>query len=49
VLADPNGKLGNYVVTLKNATLTIAPAPLTVTANAEQKYMEPPTLLSLEF
>lgn len=36
-LADPNGKLGNYAVTLIKAALSITPAPLTVTANAATK------------
>ncbi|HEY2233990.1 MAG TPA: MBG domain-containing protein [Candidatus Angelobacter sp.] len=31
-LVDPTGKLGNYTVTSTNGTLTITPAPLTVTA-----------------
>ncbi|HKW74951.1 MAG TPA: MBG domain-containing protein, partial [Terriglobales bacterium] len=31
-LVDPNGKLGNYAVTSNNGTLTVTPAPLTVTA-----------------
>ena len=33
-LVDPQGKAGNYTVTFNNGTLTITPAPLTVTANA---------------
>ncbi len=32
-LADPNGKLDNYIVSTTNGTLTVTPAPLTVTAN----------------
>jgi hypothetical protein len=32
-LADPNGKLDNYLVSMTNGTLTVTPAPLTVTAN----------------
>ncbi|HEX4605904.1 MAG TPA: MBG domain-containing protein, partial [Candidatus Angelobacter sp.] len=32
-LVDPNGKLINYVVTSNNGTLTISPAPLSITAN----------------
>ncbi len=32
-LVDPNGRLGNYVVTSNNGTLTIAPAPLSVVAD----------------
>jgi 6-phosphogluconolactonase (cycloisomerase 2 family) len=38
-LSDPNNKLSNYSVTLNNGTLTISPAPLTVTAaNASRPY-----------
>jgi uncharacterized repeat protein (TIGR01451 family) len=33
VLVDPNGKLGNYTVTITNGTLTITKAPLSVVAN----------------
>ena len=41
-LVDPTGKLGNYVVTSTNGTLTINPAPLTVTAaNATRLYGDP--------
>src|SRR6185437_12250876 len=32
VLVDPNSKLGNYTVTATNGTLTVTPAPLSVTA-----------------
>jgi MBG domain-containing protein/beta-propeller repeat-containing protein len=32
-LVDPTGKLGNYSVTVVNGTLTVIPAPLTITAN----------------
>ena len=32
-LVDPNGKLGNYAVTITNGTLTVTPAALTVVAN----------------
>jgi hypothetical protein len=32
-LVDPNGKLDNYIVSMTNGTLTVAPALLTVTAN----------------
>jgi uncharacterized repeat protein (TIGR01451 family) len=32
-LIDPAGKLGNYALTINNGSLTIAPAPLTVTIN----------------
>ena len=31
-LVDPTGKLGNYTVTSTNGTLTVTPAPLSVTA-----------------
>ncbi len=31
---DPTNKLGNYTVTLNNGTLTVSPAPLTVTATS---------------
>ena len=34
-LSDPDGKLGAYAVTLISGTLTIAQAPLTVTADAK--------------
>jgi 6-phosphogluconolactonase (cycloisomerase 2 family) len=45
VLVDPNNKLGNYVVTSNNGTLTITPAPLTVTAaNATRLYGDPNSL-----
>jgi 6-phosphogluconolactonase (cycloisomerase 2 family) len=41
-LTDPNNKLSNYSVTLNNGTLTINPAPLTVTAsNASRVYGDP--------
>ena len=41
-LVDPGNKLGNYAVTLNNGTLTIAPAPLTVTAaNATRGFGQP--------
>lgn len=33
-LNNPGGKLGNYTVTLKKGTLTVNPAPLTVTADS---------------
>src|SRR5262249_37472266 len=36
-LADPNGKLANYVVYPTDATLTVARAVLNVTANANSK------------
>ena len=41
-LTDPNNKLSNYAVTLNNGTLTINPAPLTLTAtNASRVYGDP--------
>jgi hypothetical protein len=41
-LADPTAKLGNYAVTSSNGTLTVAPAPLTVTGtNASRLYGDP--------
>jgi hypothetical protein len=41
-LVDPTNKLGNYTVTSTNGTLTITPAPLTVTAaNASRAYGDP--------
>jgi 6-phosphogluconolactonase (cycloisomerase 2 family) len=44
-LVDPAGKLGNYAVTANNGTLTITPAPLTVTAaNATRVYGDPNNL-----
>jgi 6-phosphogluconolactonase (cycloisomerase 2 family) len=33
VVADPGSKLGNYTVTAANGTLTVSPAPLSVTTN----------------
>ena len=36
VLNDPNGKLTNYLVTIKNGTLTIVPSPLTVIGASRQ-------------
>ena len=36
-LADPDNKLGNYAVTLVNGTLSITPAPLTITADDKAK------------
>jgi hypothetical protein len=42
VLVDPNGKLINYTVTSSNGTLTVTPAPLSVTAaNATRAYGDP--------
>jgi hypothetical protein len=42
VLVDPNGKLVNYTVTSNNGTLTVTPAPLSVTAaNATRQYGDP--------
>jgi hypothetical protein len=37
VLADPNGRIGNYTVSSTNGTLSVTPAPLTVTANDATK------------
>src|SRR5207302_5974258 len=36
-LADPNGKLGNYTVHETDASLTVSPADLYVTATANSK------------
>jgi len=36
-LSDPNGKLGNYIVTTNRGTLTVTAAPLTVTASDTNK------------
>jgi uncharacterized repeat protein (TIGR01451 family) len=41
-LLDPTSKLGNYAVTITNATLTVTQAPLVVTAaNASRLYGDP--------
>src|SRR5262249_48519725 len=41
-LVDPTAKLGNYTVTSANGTLTVAPAPLTVSGtNASRLYGDP--------
>jgi 6-phosphogluconolactonase (cycloisomerase 2 family) len=41
-LVDPNNQLSNYVVTLNNGVLTVAPAPLSVTAAvASRVYGDP--------
>ncbi|HEU4414201.1 MAG TPA: MBG domain-containing protein [Candidatus Angelobacter sp.] len=41
-LVDPASKLSNYTVTSNNGTLTVTPAPLTVTAaNATRQYGDP--------
>jgi hypothetical protein len=41
-LSDPTSKLGNYSVTITNATLTVTPAPLVVAAaNASRLYGDP--------
>jgi hypothetical protein len=41
-LVDPAGRLGNYTVTSSNGTLTITPAPLSVSAaNASRAYGDP--------
>jgi hypothetical protein len=41
-LIDPDNKLGNYTVTSTNGTLTINPAPLTVTAQDATKVLNSP-------
>ena len=44
-LVDPTNKLGNYVVTSNNGTLTITPAPLAVAAaDATRLYGDPNNL-----
>jgi 6-phosphogluconolactonase (cycloisomerase 2 family) len=41
-LSDPGLKLGNYAVTINNGSLTVAPAPLSVTAaDASRVYGDP--------
>jgi 6-phosphogluconolactonase (cycloisomerase 2 family) len=46
-LVDPTNKLGNYTVTINNGTLTINPAPLSVTAaNASRLFGTPNPPLS---
>lgn len=41
-LVDPDSKLGNYSVTSTNGTLTINPAPLTITAQDATKVLNSP-------
>jgi hypothetical protein len=41
-LVDPDSKLGNYTVTSINGTLTINPAPLTITADDKTKNLNAP-------
>ena len=41
-LVDPDSKLGNYTVTSINGTLTIDPAPLTITADDKTKLLNAP-------
>jgi MBG domain-containing protein len=41
-LLDPGNKLGNYAVTVNNGTLTVTPAPLTVTAPTLTKILNAP-------
>jgi MBG domain (YGX type)/Bacterial Ig-like domain (group 3) len=41
-LADPDSRLGNYTVTGTNGTLTINPAPLTITADDATKILNAP-------
>jgi hypothetical protein len=44
-LVDPTAKLGNYTVTSSNGTLTVTPAPLSVTAaNVTRAYGDPNNL-----
>jgi 6-phosphogluconolactonase (cycloisomerase 2 family) len=46
-LVDPAAKLGNYTVTSNNGTLTVSPAPLSVTAaNATRQYGDANPLLT---
>ena len=48
-LNDPDHKLVNYNVAITNGTLTVTPAPLTVTADAKTKrYGEPDPALSYQ-
>jgi 6-phosphogluconolactonase (cycloisomerase 2 family) len=44
-LVDPNGKLGNYTVTINNGTLTVTTAILTVTANNASRFYGDPNPL----
>jgi len=41
-LVDPSSKLGNYTVTINNGTLTVNPAPLTITADNKTKILNAP-------
>jgi len=41
-LVDPDSRLGNYIVTSTNGTLTINPTPLTITANNASKTLNAP-------
>jgi len=45
-LVDPTGKLANYTVTSNNGTLTVNPAPLTVTAASVSRAYGDPNNLS---
>ncbi|MEA2240161.1 MAG: hypothetical protein QOC81_4885 [Thermoanaerobaculia bacterium] len=41
-IADPNGRLRNYAVTTTGATLTVTPAPLSITViNVSKQYSDP--------
>jgi hypothetical protein len=42
VLSDPDGKLANYSVTSINGTLSITPAPLTITADHQTRLLDSP-------
>ena len=49
-LADPNGRLRNYDITIVPATLTVVKAPLVVTAdNASKQYSDPMPQLTASF
>ena len=41
-LKDPGGKLSNYTVVLQNGTLTVSPAPLSVTADDKSRVVATP-------
>ena len=47
-LIDPTNKLGNYAVTINNGTLTVNPAPLSVTAANASRLFGLPTRHSAE-
>ena len=49
-LNDPNGKLSNYTLTLVGGTLTVTPAPLTITADDKSKvYWAPLPVLAATY